>query len=203
MSRATNNPVKPATSSKVTSKPAPTNWKDRLDQQDWEELKQTFEVFDEDGSGTIDAAEINKVLEELGVDKRNPLVIGIINRLKEANRSIKFEEFVEIVAGSVGEVKTKDGIRRVFALLDKNEDGHLDFEEFKQGLKLIQERMNDDDILEMMHSTFINRKTSSNESFTFDEFYSVVSFHNQSKWVGWFDFIFDVLKLIFVLNGVE
>jgi Ca2+-binding EF-hand superfamily protein len=181
MSRATNNPVKPATSSKVTSKPAPTNWKDRLDQQDWEELKQTFEVFDEDGSGTIDAAEINKVLEELGVDKRNPLVIGIINRLKEANRSIKFEEFVEIVAGSVGEVKTKDGIRRVFALLDKNEDGHLDFEEFKQGLKLIQERMNDDDILEMMHSTFINRKTSSNESFTFDEFYSVVSFHNQSK----------------------
>ena len=41
--------------------------------------------------------------------------------------------------------------------------------------------MNDDDILEMMHSTFINRKTSSNESFTFDEFYSVVTFHNQSK----------------------
>jgi centrin-1 len=181
MSRAASSTVKPATSSKVTSKPAPTNWKDRLDQQDWEELKQTFEVFDEDGSGTIDAAEINKVLEDLGVDKRNPLVVGIINRLKEANKAIRFEEFVEIAAGSVGEVRTKDGIRRVFALLDKNEDGHLDFEEFKQGLKSIQEHMNDDDILEMMHSTFINRKTSSNESFTFDEFYSVVTYHNQNK----------------------
>ena len=67
----------------------------------------------------------------MGVGNRNPLVIGIINRLKEANRAIKFEEFIEIVAGSVGEVKTKDGIRRVFALLDKNDDGHLDFEEFK------------------------------------------------------------------------
>jgi hypothetical protein len=39
-------------------------------------------VFDADGSGTIDAVEINKVLEELGVDRRNPLVTGILNKLK-------------------------------------------------------------------------------------------------------------------------
>jgi len=177
MSRATNS-AKPATSSKVTSKPVPTNWKDRLDPVDYEELRSTFEVFDEDGSGTIDAAEINKVLEELGVDKRNPLVIGIINKLKEANRAIKFDEFIEIAASSVGEVRTKDGIRRVFALLDKNEDGSIDFEEFKTGLKSIQEHMNDEDILELMHSTFINKKTSSNEAFTFDEFYTIVAAYN-------------------------
>jgi Ca2+-binding EF-hand superfamily protein len=176
MSRATK-PV--PTSSSKTSKPVPTNWKDRLDPVDYEELKNTFEVFDEDGSGTIDAAEINKVLEELGVDKRNPLVVGIINRLKEANRAIKFEEFIEIAAGSVGEVRTKDGLRRVFALIDKNEDGVIDFEEFKAGLKSIQEHMNDDDILELMHSTFINRKTSGNEAFTFDEFYNIVVAHNK------------------------
>jgi centrin-1 len=96
MSRA-----RPSGSSKA-SKPVPTNWKDRLDPADYEELRNTFEVFDEDGSGTIDAAEINKVLEELGVDRRNPLVIGIINKLKDANRPIKFEEFVDIAAGSVG-----------------------------------------------------------------------------------------------------
>ena len=122
MSRASTN-TKPATSSKVSPKPALTNWKDRLDPEDYEDLKQTFEIFDEDGSGSIDAAEINKVLEELGVDRRNPLVLGIINKLKEANRSIKFEEFLQIAAESIGEVRTKDGIRRIFALLDKNEDG--------------------------------------------------------------------------------
>lgn len=51
MSRAT----KPTTSSKVV-KPVSTNWKDRLDPVDYEELRSTFEIFDEDGSGTIDAA---------------------------------------------------------------------------------------------------------------------------------------------------
>ena len=147
MSRATSNTAKPATSSKVTSKPVPTNWKDRLDPVDYEELRTTFEVFDEDGSGTIDAAEINKVLEELGVDKRNPLVIGILNRLKEANKAIKFDEFIEIAASSVGEVKTKDGIKRVFNLLDKNDDGQIEFEEMKAGLKCIQDHMIDDDIV--------------------------------------------------------
>ena len=56
-------------------------------------------------------------------------------------------------------------------------------EEFKTGLKQIQEHMNDEDILEMMHSTFINKKTSSNEAFSFDEFYTVVAGFNAGKWV--------------------
>jgi Ca2+-binding EF-hand superfamily protein len=45
--------------------PAPTkvtSWKDRLSEEDYNELKETFNVFDEDGSGTIDPVEINKAL---------------------------------------------------------------------------------------------------------------------------------------------
>ena len=41
--------------------------------------------------------------------------------------------------------------------------------------------MNDEDILELMHSTFINKKTSSNEGFTFDEFYNIVAAYNKGK----------------------
>ncbi len=115
----------------------------------------------------------------MGVDKRNPLVVGIINKIKEDNRAIKFDEFIGIAASSVGEVKTKDGLRRVFALLDKNEDGHLDFEEFKAGFKSIQEHMNDKVILEMMHSAFIKKKTYGNEAYTFDKFYTVVVAYNK------------------------
>jgi len=45
--------------------PAPTkatSWKDRLSEEDYNEHKDTFNVFDEDGSGTIDPVEINKAL---------------------------------------------------------------------------------------------------------------------------------------------
>ena len=183
MSRAKATPAastaKPATNSGKQSKPVPTAWKDRLLAEDYEELKHTFEVFDEDGSGTIDPVEINKVLEELGLDRRNPFVLSLINGLKEKNKPISFEEFLDIIASRVGETRTKDGLRRVFGLLDQNEDGHLEFEEIKRGLKLINEFMNDEDILEMMHSTFINRKTSSNELFSFEEFYNVVVYNSK------------------------
>jgi Ca2+-binding EF-hand superfamily protein len=70
---------------------APSGWKDRLTAEDYDELKQTFEIFDEDGSGTIDPAEINKVLEELGLGKRNPFILSLIHGLRDANRPISFD----------------------------------------------------------------------------------------------------------------
>jgi len=179
MSRAKPTPaasnVKAPTSSGKVTKPAPTAWKDRLNQEDWDELKNTFDVFDEDGSGTIDPVEINKVLEELGLDKRNPFILALINGLKEKNKPISFDEFIDSIASRVGETKTKDGLRRVFALFDKDENGTVDFEELKTIAKQLHDGINDDDLLELMHSTHINNKTATNEGFTFDEFYGVVS----------------------------
>lgn len=104
-------PAKPA---------AQQSWKDRLTTEDYEELKSTFEVFDEDGSGTIDPSEINKVLEELGLDKRNPFILSLIHALRDQNKPVSFEEFLGIVGSKVGETKTKDGLRRVFSLYDKD-----------------------------------------------------------------------------------
>jgi Ca2+-binding EF-hand superfamily protein len=151
------------------------SWKDRLNPQDYEELKSTFEIFDEDGSGTIDPAEINKVLEELGLDKRNPFILTLIHGLRDQNRPINFEEFLSIIGSKVGETKTKDGLRRVFSLFDKDENGSVDFEELKTISRQLHENLNDDDLLELLHSTHINQKTATNEGIDFEEFYRIVS----------------------------
>lgn len=174
-----------------TAKPAPPqpakqsgqlSWKDRLTAEDYEELKNTFAVFDEDNSGTIDPAEINKVLEELGLDKRNPFILALIHALRDQNKPVTFDEFLNIIASRVGETKTKDGIRKVFALFDKDENGSVDFEEFKLIARQLHENLTDDDLLEMLHSTHINHKTASNEGVDFEEFYRIVSkFAN--KWL--------------------
>lgn len=59
-------------------KDVPTAWRDRISPEDYEQLRDVFLVFDEDGSGIIDPQEIVKVLEEIGLDKRNPYVLKII-----------------------------------------------------------------------------------------------------------------------------
>lgn len=45
----------------VPPKPA-SNPRDRLSEHDIQELKATFDLFDEDHGGTIDPAEIHKIL---------------------------------------------------------------------------------------------------------------------------------------------
>ncbi len=56
----------------------------------------------------------------------------------------------------------------MFALFDKDENGVIDFEEFRAIGKQLHENLNDDDIMEMMHSAAVNHKTSSNEVFSFE-----------------------------------
>ena len=163
------------------SAPVPTQWKDRLDPQDYDELKNTFEVFDEDHSGTIDPAEISAVLEKLGTHGRSPFVLNLIYALQEKGKPISFDEFIDICGSRIGETKTKDGLKRVFAMIDKDENGILDFEEFKAVSKHLKDNLGDDDIMELVHSTHVNCKTSSMEGFTFDEFYQIVSRFNANK----------------------
>lgn len=54
------------------------------------------------------------------MDKRNPFILNLINGLKDKNKPIGMDEFIDVIASRVGETKTKDGIRRIFALYDKD-----------------------------------------------------------------------------------
>ncbi len=59
-------------------------------------------------------------------------------------------------------MKTKEGLKRIFALYDKNGDGIIDFEEFKDVARWVKDGINNDDLLEMLHSNHVNHLTSSN-----------------------------------------
>lgn len=96
------------------------------------------------------------------MDKRNPFILNLINGLKEKNKPITWDEFIDSIASKVGETKTKDGLKRVFSLFDKDENGTIDFEEFKAIAKQLHDGINDDDLLELMHSAHINNKTATN-----------------------------------------
>lgn len=95
--------------------------------------------------------------------------------MRETNKILTFEEFVDIVCSQVGEYKTRDGLQRIWKLYDKEDTGVIRFESLKEISRSIGEYMDDNALLELMHSVFINQKTQSNEEFTFDEFYQVIT----------------------------
>lgn len=105
-------------SQKVPAKQIKTTYRDRLSQGDYEALKETFDLFDEDQGGTIDPMEIEKVLEQLGLSGRSKIVFEMISGLRELNRPIKFDEFLEIVCSKVGDNKSREGLTKIFSLWD-------------------------------------------------------------------------------------
>ena len=122
------------------------NPRDRLSQQDVEELKSTFELFDQDHSGTIDPAEIQKILEQLGLDRRNNVVFLMISDLQAKGRPINFDQFLEIICGRLGDTKSREGLSKLFALYDTDQAGFIDFEKMKTVARELGETMNDDEI---------------------------------------------------------
>ena len=96
-----------ASTTKAPAKKTSTNWRDRINENDYQQLKATVDLFDADGGGTIDPMEIEKVLEELGLKGRSKIVFEMITGLRDMNRPIKFDEFLEIVASKAGDTKSK------------------------------------------------------------------------------------------------
>lgn len=99
----------------------------------------------------------------------------MITDLQAKGRAINFDEFLEIICGRLGDTKSKDGLQKLFALYDTDNAGFIDMEKMKTVARELGETMNDDEIKEMMHNTHILNQTESNEFFTFDEFYQVVT----------------------------
>ena len=153
----------------------PSSVRDKLSTADYEELKATFDLFDEDGGGTIDPIEVEAILDELGLKGRSPIVFEIINGLREINRPIKFEEFLEIIVNRVGDNSSREGINRVFQLWDNQGNGFADFDSFKRIARELGETLNDDELTELMHNAYILNGTESHDASKFEEFYTIVT----------------------------
>jgi len=82
---------------------------------------------------------------------------------------------LDIVVGKVGDTKSKDGLQKVFEIYDKDGAGFIDMDKFKQIARELGETMNENEIDEMMHNAYILNNTESNESFSFEEFYAIVT----------------------------
>ena len=102
-------------------------------------------------------------MEELGLTRRNPTVGEIFNDLRNANRSINFDEFLELVVNRVGDTKSREGLQKIFNHWDKEGNGVLDLAAFKQVARELGETLNEEELIEMMHNTYILNNTHSNE----------------------------------------
>jgi hypothetical protein len=85
-----------------TRKPAKTYERPGLSEEEIEEIREAFNLFDTDGSGTIDPKELKAAMQSLGFEAKNQTIYQMIGDIdKDGSGEIDFEEFLDMMTAKM------------------------------------------------------------------------------------------------------
>ena len=146
-----------------------------LSNEEVDEIKQAFDLFDTNGTGKIDPKELKAAMQSLGFDSKNPTIYQHIDDLdtpeSERNGGITFDDFVDAINDKLGDKESKEGIRRIFDLFidDPNADT-ITLSSLKKISKELGENMSDEELKDMLE-----RASKNGVELTFEEFYDIMT----------------------------
>lgn len=122
-----------------------------LSQDQIEELKEAFTLFDRDNNGSVSAHELATVLRALG---QNPTEAEIHEMLNEAdidmNGNIEFPEFVSMMAKKIKDIDVEEELIEAFRVLDKEGNGMVALKDLRNALTKNGDKMTLQEINEIM-----------------------------------------------------
>ncbi|XP_058097143.1 caltractin-like isoform X2 [Magnolia sinica] len=122
-----------------------------LTQQKKQEIKEAFELFDTDGSGTIDAKELNVAMRALGFEMTEEQIEQMIKDVdKDGSGAIDFDEFVHMMTAKIGERDTKEELTKAFRIIDHDNNGRISAADIEHIAKELGESFTPNEIKEMI-----------------------------------------------------
>ena len=135
-----------------------------LTEEQKQEIKEAFDLFDTDGSGTIDAKELKVAMRALGFEPKKEDIKRMISELDvEGNGVIEFSQFLDLMTTKMAERDPREEMLKAFRLFDEDETGRISFKNLKRVAKELGENMSDDEIQEMIDEADRNGEGEINE----------------------------------------
>eukprot|EP00746_Dinoflagellata_sp_MGD_P163636 gnl/MRDRNA2_/MRDRNA2_91793_c0_seq1.p1 gnl/MRDRNA2_/MRDRNA2_91793_c0~~gnl/MRDRNA2_/MRDRNA2_91793_c0_seq1.p1 ORF type:complete len:213 (+),score=57.82 gnl/MRDRNA2_/MRDRNA2_91793_c0_seq1:92-730(+) len=104
----------------------------QLADEQLEELKAAFDVFDVRGKGTIDARELKGAMRALGLESSKAELPQILASIGKDNESkLSFSEFCAVLRDRVGQRSMREETERVFALFERRESGKITLDDLR------------------------------------------------------------------------
>eukprot|EP01071_Lankesteria_metandrocarpae_P004080 Lankesteria_metandrocarpae@DN3357_c0_g1_i2.p1 len=143
-----------------------------LTEEEIEEIRESFNLFDTDGSGRIDPKELKAAMQSLGFESKNPTIYRMIADLDSHGKSsVDFEEFLDAITSKLGDKESRDGIQKIFALFDDDKTGTISLRNLKRVAKELGETMSDDELREMIERADGN----GDGEISFEDFYTIMT----------------------------
>lgn len=123
----------------------------KLTEDQKQEIKEAFDLFDTDGSGTIDQRELKVAMHALGFEPRKDELRQMIAEVgKTGAGAIDFSDFLHMMAGKMGERDAHDEILKSFRLFDDQNTGKITLANLRRVASEIGEDVTDEELQEMI-----------------------------------------------------
>lgn len=122
-----------------------------LTEEQKQEIKEAFDLFDTDGSEKIDAKELKVAMRALGFEPKKEEIKKMISDIdKDGSGTIDFNEFLDMMTSKMSERDSREEVLKAFRLFDDDETGKITLKNLRRVAKEIGENMTDEELQEMI-----------------------------------------------------
>ncbi|KAJ9463025.1 Caltractin [Diplonema papillatum] len=143
-----------------------------------EQIKEAFNLFDADGSGTIDASEMSLVLKGLGFTENERDIHSMIKAIDtDGSGNVGYDEFEELVLRRMDKADSPEEIWKAYHLFDPKKTGRITFDELKRVALLEDPSIGDDEV----HRVLTAVADYPDRGITFEEWKNVMNSLKSNK----------------------
>ncbi|XP_044513664.1 centrin-2-like [Gracilinanus agilis] len=125
--------------------------KPELSEDQKQEIREAFDLFDTDGTGTIDVKELKVAVRALGFEPKKEEIKKMVSEVdKEGTGKISFNDFLAVMTQKMNEKDTKEEILKAFKLFDDDDTGKISFKNLKRVARELGENLTDEELQEMI-----------------------------------------------------
>merc|ERR1711885_25005 len=121
-----------------------------LSEEQMEEIREAFNLFDGDQSGAIDVRELKAAMRALGFEVKN--------------------EELQMMTGKMGEKDTREDIEKVFKLFDDDNTNKISFRNLARVAEELGENIDDEELQDMINQA----DRDGDGEINIDEFYRIM-----------------------------
>ena len=121
-----------------------------LSDEQIEEFKEAFSVFDPENKGYIQSKELGNLLRNLGIYITNEEKNDYIEKyVHDIEKNISFHDFLKIVLERISDTKVEDELLEAFSLFEHDKKKEIDIEIFEKDFKDYYPELSENNVKEL------------------------------------------------------
>ena len=111
-----------------------------LNEEVVEEIREAFNLFDTDGSRTIEPKKLKETFERLEFQTKSPTIYQMIAQMdtEENKNGIYFDDFMDAISKNLSDKYSMSGVKKIFDLFDQDQTNSINLNNLKKVVEKLE-----------------------------------------------------------------